>query len=198
MVGDVVLWKETGPVEWDVEAIDRQARRATIKSVILGCPTERTLPFSDLQVRPEEVVDGEADRADDELLPEERQPPTRSEVPLQSLAPEPVRRELDELMDDILFSHEALEAYRVRYARTANGPAVVERLREEIKRRGFIDRPRPGRREYGRICVEGRFEFELFVRPTPEDLLTVQQLTFPRRQRSNRTRPKQQRPRRQR
>ncbi len=60
VVGDVVLWQETGPVEWTVEALDADSVEATIKTVLFGRPATETVALDELENRPEEVIDKKA------------------------------------------------------------------------------------------------------------------------------------------
>ena len=186
VVGDVVLWQETGPVEWTVEALDADSAEATIKTVLFGRPATETVALDELEIRPEEVIDQEG-----EQLPTPRRQPEQRVVQGvdRSLAPEKPRRDLDVLMDDVLFSLGRVDAYRRRYAKTLTRLGALEKLRDEIRRRGHVifGRQLP-LDEFARIRVEGRFEFSLSRRPSADDPITVQWLTFL--QRSRRRRPK--------
>lgn len=191
-VGDTVLLDDTGELEWRVEAIDNAARRATVKSVILSRPQTKIAGFDQLQIRPLEVLDP-GDEQPSPKPPHQR--PADPAAP--SLAPEKPRRQLDELMEDIVFSQNCLAEYHRRLAARVKRKAISEHLREEIRGRGYtiIHHPLLERDEFGRIGVEGRFEFVLPRRPSADDPLTVKRLIFL----SGRSRsPKRRRPRRRR
>jgi hypothetical protein len=179
-VGDEVLWTKTGPLVWTVQDVDQA--EAVITSVIMQRPTSQSAPLSELEVRPVEVKPSgqpaSAARRHEGPLPSEPE----HRAPDSSLAPDKPRRELDELLDDVLFSRRCLSQYQRLYAPRLAGPALTERLRGEIRMRGYLltDRDGPGR-EYARVRVQGRFDIVLPRRPTPDEPLLVEDLRVPAR-----------------
>jgi hypothetical protein len=84
-------------------------------------------------------------------------------------------------LDDVVFSNACLDSYRRRFASSVRGPALNERLREEIRNRGYIVPGRVSRSgEYTRIRVEHRFDVVLPRKPSPEDPVKIDALCFPR------------------
>ena len=176
---------ETGPLEWSLDNLNENDRDATISGVIFGQPTTRTVTIDQLRVcagEPEPrspVVDA---------LVEDSAPtiegasawPAGSAHATELLTPEKPRRELDETLDDILFSANCLEAYGRRYARGITGAALNERLRDEIRLKGFLVLGgAPGSDEYARLCVPSRFDVILKERPTAEEPVSIEGLYFP-------------------
>jgi hypothetical protein len=91
-----------------------------------------------------------------------------------NIRPVKPRRKIEEMLDDIIFSPECVEAYRRRYAASLKGPRVSKRLRDEIRCRGFLD-------GYFTVAVPGRFEFDIGSEPSPDNPVTVRSLRFPNR-----------------
>jgi hypothetical protein len=179
-VGDIVrIAGAKTPLEWSVVAIDGE-ERVTIRTTIFEQEHTRVVAVSALErrltPRAPLTLDWNYVAADepDLLSDEERKERLRPVIP---------RRELDEIMDNVLFTGGCLVSYGRGYARGVSGPALNDRLRDEIKRRGFLLREKAG--EYGRIRVMHRFDIVLAERPTDERPASVERLVFPaaRRQR---------------
>lgn len=92
-------------------------------------------------------------------------------------APLPLKRRIDELMDNVLFSSGCLESYRNRCAQGRSPEQAGKRLRSEIRRRGLESRGAFGST---RVEVPGRLYFDLDEEPTAETPVTVRELHFPR------------------
>jgi hypothetical protein len=82
------------------------------------------------------------------------------------------RRELDELMDDVLFAPRCL-SYYARDLGSCWLEDANEQLREEVRRSGFLIRPDGTSQNFGRIRVPGRFDFVLRDRPSADAPTTV-------------------------
>jgi hypothetical protein len=180
-VGDSVTWNETGPLVWSLDEFDEETGQATISGVIFEQPATRTVSIDQLQVCAEDPKPFAAPIVEGPDNP--RTPPASRDIgvqPTEHLRPITPRRALDELLDDVLFSPACLAAYGRRYAAGVSGAALNERLREEIRRKGFImRRGLPGGDEYARLRVPRRFDVVLKARPTPESPVTVNELHFP-------------------
>ena len=187
-VGDTVTLEETGDLLWTVDAVDDERSTATISTVIFERPDSRTVARDRLQVRgkPSQRVSRRSTER-----PSSRPSFDAEDAAVERLRPIAPRRELDELMDDVLFTRACLRDYDRRLGAGRRGPAV-ERLREEVRRSGYLLRGRqlPGN-EYARVRIDGRFDIVLARKPTPEEPLTITGLYFPAR---NKTRRRRQRP----
>lgn len=183
-VGDVVqLAGSTTPLEWTIVAIESDGR-ATVRTQIFEQEHTRAVPVACLErcSRPQLRV---AFDARDLQLGESVGPPAISDEELRdNLRPIAPERELDAIMDNVFFSSASLSSYRRRYAREVSGSDLSERLRDEIKRRGFLLRDRSG--EYGRIRVLHRFDIVLTERPSPERPAMIERMEFPRPQQQRR------------
>ncbi|HWA54938.1 MAG TPA: hypothetical protein VG816_12270 [Solirubrobacterales bacterium] len=179
--GDTVtlLQDETGLL-WTVEAI--RERVASLRTEIFGRPSTRQVAIDQLQVyerpqRPRAVlaVDGQAEEtsASDDALDEKRW------VSLH-LSPQQPKRALDRILDQLVFSQACLRMYGRRFAPGLKGQAVVESLREEIRRKGFLMRGEEVRGSgYARLRVQGRFDIVLHAEPEPEEAVMVNWIHFP-------------------
>jgi hypothetical protein len=179
-----VTWTGAGPLVWTLDGISEPDRAATIRGVILEQPQTRTVPLSELQIyavepdAPESVavpalvgVDGVTDGSPGCLAD------VRPHV--EQLLPISPRREIDELLDDLLFSPGCLAEYGRRYARGVTGPALNDRLRDEIRRSGFVAHGHGG--VYASVRVLRRFDVVLRARPTPDEPIEIDALSFARR-----------------
>jgi hypothetical protein len=189
-VGDSVTLADTGELLWTVKAIDEAQGTATIHTVIFDRPDIRTVELARLQVR----LDPSRARARRPATSPRDEPPVDAAAEAaERLRPIAPRRELDEIMDDVLFSDRCLKAYNRRLGAGQRGPAV-ERLRAEVRRRGYLlydTQPHAG--EYARVRVDGRFDIVLARKPTPDAPVTIDALYFPARKRARRRRPRQDR-----
>jgi hypothetical protein len=172
--GDVVVLAQTGELAWTVVAIDEDAGEATIVTEIFGQPDTRTAALDSLQVRvPEPPLPAPSLPA-----PKAHASDASGETAEEAVArirPVTPRRELDELMDDVLFTLACLEQYARRLGSCTPGVAN-ERLRDEVRRAGFILRDENAAGEYARIRVLGRFDIVLPHHPSPETPVHVDRL----------------------
>lgn len=172
--GDIVVLAQTGELAWTVVAIDEDAGEATIATEIFGQPDTRTAALDSLQVRvPEPPLPAPSLPA-----PKAHASDASGETAEEAVArirPVPPRRELDELMDDVLFTLACLEQYARRLCSCTPGVAS-ERLRDEVRRAGFILRDENAAGECARIRVLGRFDIVLPHHPSPETPVHVDRL----------------------
>jgi hypothetical protein len=193
-VGDDVEWTQSGTAIWKLVRLEAQI--ATIKTVLMGTPQTAQAPVSELvlaQEQPREQVGHLAGLSDTR---DARRAPAPT-VPASSLlAPIKPRRELDQLLDDVLFTQRCVEQYTRRSGGGPGGLDALDRLRSELRLRGYlIDPPQGHGNEYRRIRVDGRFDVILRQRPTPEQPITIDTLYFPAaRNRVARTTARQPRP----
>jgi hypothetical protein len=179
VVGDEILWTQTGEIVWKVESLDADANTASVTGELFGKPVAKTLPLSELEVRPV-IIEPEAAPAA-RRRPRPAAPEPDQTTLREQIAPVRPRRDLEVLLDDVVFSNACLDSYRQRFARSVRGPALNERLREEIRSHGYIVLDRASRsREYGRIRVEHRFDVILPRKPSPDDPVKIDALWFPR------------------
>lgn len=181
-IGDQVLWKATGGLIWNLK--DLASGEATIEGSVFEQPVTRTVDKADLQLAPDETSkegwDVERSFVRDPHTHQSSLPLSQDDA-VQKLRPIKPRRELDELMDDVLFSPLCLRTYRRRFAPHLRGLAVNNELRDEIRRKGFLTETRQGQEhEFARIRVPGRFDVVLKSRPTPEHPVAVDGLYIPR------------------
>ncbi|MGZ4218688.1 MAG: hypothetical protein ACXVH1_24130 [Solirubrobacteraceae bacterium] len=177
LVGEEVHWKQTGEIVWKVDSIDGDA--AVMTGELFGKATTKTVPLGELEVRPVMITPAEP------LLPPRRTgvPRTRAdrEAGRDEVAPDRPRRELDQFLDDIIFSPRCLDAYSRRFAPGVRGAAINDRLRDEIRHRGYVvRRGDQGAGEFARIRVDRRFDIVLHEQPTAEHPVSVDGLWFPR------------------
>ena len=176
-LGDDVTWSQSGPVIWKVARLD--GRAAVIEAVLLGTPQSANVPLAELRVALDLTGGRREDPVEPAHLVNEPSGPVISDS--SALAPIKPRRELDELLDDVLFSRRCLEQYGRRSSRrVASGEEALTRLREELRLRGYLaDPPADRGNEYRRIRVDGRFDVILPHRPTPERPVNIDSLYFP-------------------
>jgi hypothetical protein len=179
--GDTVtLLRDESGLLWTVEAIREQV--ASLRTEIFGRPSTRQVAVDQLQVyekpRRQQVVhlvdvqDADAG-AGDGALDEKRW------VSLH-LSPQQPKRDLERILDQIVFSQGCLRIYGRRLAPHLKGQAVAESLREEIRRKGFLMRGEEVRRsEYARLRVQGRFDVVLNAPPGPDEAVIVNWIHFP-------------------
>jgi hypothetical protein len=188
-VGDSVAWRKTREVLWTVQHVDRELDQATISGVIVGQARREIVPLDQLEVRPEDSGPFDVPPTFLAVAPDERDSAVPRSLgsgvqPNESLRPEKPRRELDELMDDLHFSEGCLREYGRRLARGVPRRALIDHLREEVRRNGWLmEGGLPVSGEYARVRVERRFDIVLKVRPTPDHPVTVEGLHFPRKSR---------------
>lgn len=176
--GDEALWRQTGDIVWTVESVTGDA--ATVTGQLFGKPVSKTVPMSELEVRPLVILPG----SDAPIVVRDRRPQDRADIDCatsrEQFAPERPRRELDLLLDDVLFSPACLDGYRRSFARGMHGPGLAERLREEIRTRGYVVLGgAPGSGEYARLRVAHRFDVILLRKPSPEDPIKIERLWYP-------------------
>ncbi|HEX5592094.1 MAG TPA: hypothetical protein VFX35_01960 [Solirubrobacterales bacterium] len=176
--GDTVrlLGDESGLL-WTVDAI--RGEMASLRTDIFGRPSARQVAVASLQVHHEPVRpqvirlldDDDSDTGD--RLDEERWAALH-------LRPERPKRDLDRILDQLVFSQACLGIYRRRLAPHLKGSAVAEGLREEIRRKGFLMRGEevPGP-EYARLRVWSRFDIVLDAPPLKDEAVMISWLHFP-------------------
>jgi hypothetical protein len=175
-MGDTVVLAETGELAWTVAAVDEPTGNATVETEIFSQPRSQTVPVDSLQVLAPEPPP----RRD---LSEPRQEPRKAtgavadngEDAVALLQPVTPRRELDELMDDILFTPACLDQYTRRLG-SCKPRVANDRLRAEVRQAGFILRDGLAAGEFARIRVRGRFDIVLPHRPSPDALVYVDRL----------------------
>jgi hypothetical protein len=175
VAGDEVYWKQTGEIVWTVDSVD--ADTAILTGALFGKPAIKTVPVSELEVPPVVI------EPDDPPAVRKRSSPVSPEAEEATLreqvAPDRPRRELDALLEDVMFSIGCLDRYRRRFAKGVHGPALNERLREEIRTRGYIVPGRARRSgEYRRIRIEHRYDVVLPREPSPDDPVKIDELWF--------------------
>jgi hypothetical protein len=186
-VGDSVMWTETGTIVWTLEALDQKSGEATIRGLIFAQPKTRTVPVEQLELHVEEQPQGgpspfvEGILGGDDLDQARHDLESPREPARASLRPEKPRRELEVLLENVLFSNACLDAYRRRYAGRLSGQALLNSLRDEILRSGFImDGGLPRSGEYARLRVPKRFDVVLRTCPTADEPVTITGLHWAR------------------
>jgi hypothetical protein len=178
VIGDEVTWRQSSEWIWTVEAINEDGATADITTTLFESPRAATALIHELRLvqRPSDSFpDGRSDsRQCEPPLPTENDQLASIR---DKLAPVKPRRQLDELMDGIVFTNACADQYRRRFAPRLDLPAAHERLREEIRRDGYFTAP--ARSEFRRIRIPGRFEVVIHTRPSNEDVVKVQRLSFP-------------------
>ncbi|MCA1694053.1 MAG: hypothetical protein LC749_04610 [Actinobacteria bacterium] len=111
-VGDAVVLSETGELTWTVTTVDERRCEATIVTQIFGQPQRRTVPIDVIRVRTQDA------RQSADSAPRRAVPATSSAFGIEDvneavarLRPIAPRREIDELMDDVLFTEACLWDY---------------------------------------------------------------------------------------
>lgn len=176
--GDTVklLGDESGLL-WTVEAIRGQT--ASLGTTIFGRPSARQVAIADLQVhhepaRPQVIrlLDNDKSETEDRL--------DKERWAALNLRPEQPKRDLDRILDQLVFTQACLGIYRRRLAPSLKGSSVAEELREEIRRKGFLmqgdEVPGP---EYARLRVWGRFDIVLKALPIKDEAVMIDRLHFP-------------------
>ncbi len=184
-VGDSVMWTETGTIVWTLEALDPKSGEATIRGLLFAQPKTRTVPIKQLELHVEEQPQGGPSPFVEGILGGDDLDHARHDLESQtgparaSLRPEKPRRELEVLLENVLFSNACLDAYRRRYAGRLSGQALLNSLRGEILRSGFImDGGLPGSGEYARLRVPKRYDVVLRTCPTADEPVTITGLHF--------------------
>lgn len=173
VVGDEVIWKATGEIVWRVESI--HGASATLTGELLSRPRRETAKLQDLEVRPDVIHPTQTS-----TLTSTESPPTVMTPTVKSIAPIKPQRQLDEVMDSIMFDQRALRAYQKRFERSAKTSEIEGKLRAEIRGRGYLEFEEIPEREWSRIRVERRFDIVLARKPSPDDPLWIDRLAFPR------------------
>ena len=180
--GDTVtLLRDESGLLWTVEAVRGQV--ASLRTEIFGRPSTRQVAVDQLQVHEQpqrqqavhlvDLQDVDAGARGD-ALDEKRW------VSLH-LSPQQPKRDLERILDQIVFSQACLYIYGRRLAPHLKGQAAVaESLREEIRRKGFLMRGEEVRgSEYARLRVQGRFDVVLNAPPGPDEAVMVNWIHFP-------------------
>lgn len=188
-VGDEVLWAATGDLVWTVQQIDADRSQATLNTVIMQRATTQTVALAELEVRPLEPSrpldeDLVATRIHVERIARDDAPAPPEEH--GSRAPDKPQRELEALLDGVLFSRRCLDQYRSWFGRDLAGSEVGERIRDEIRRRGYVYHEN-GADEYARLRVEWRFEVVLPRDPRHDDAILIDELRLLARRRRRQT-----------
>jgi hypothetical protein len=110
-VGDTATLEETGELLWTVDAVDYVHSTATISTVIFERPDTRTVARDRLQVRGKQPQRASRRRTE---RPSRRPPIDAEDAAAERLRPIAPRRELDELMDDLLFTRACVRDYERR------------------------------------------------------------------------------------
>ena len=183
-VGDTVtLCGDKVGLLWTVEGIE--AHVASLHTEIFGRPSRRQVTVDRLQVheRPPRrqlvhlVDDQDPNAASVDGVLDERQ------WAALNLSPQQPKRELERILDQLVFSQGCLRVYQRRLAPHLKSEAVPECLRDEIRRKGYLLRGEelPGP-EYGRLRVQGRFDVVLNGPPPPDEAVLVNWIHFPAKQ----------------
>lgn len=175
-VGDVVrLATSETPLEWTVASFETD-ERVTITTAIFEQQHSRTVSVADLERCRDRRAAPYVVRPAFQPVEPSRAPAISDEEVRENLRPIAPRRELDEILDNVLFTTACVASYGRRYARGISPVDVSERLRDEISRRGFLLRDHPG--EYGRIRVLHRFDVVLHHRPSLENPVKIERLRY--------------------
>jgi hypothetical protein len=180
----VTLASDKAGFVWTVDGIDEQGEKATVSTIIFERPTTRTVAVDQLRVCAEESRSHGAIKLpfdDGERCAEEAPSTLQGRAwAAANLRPERPKRELEKILDQLLFSPGCLAVYRRRLAPDFSGTALSDRLREEILRSGFVMRAEPsGSGEYARLRVPNRFDVVLTAAPDPERPMLIEGLYFP-------------------
>jgi hypothetical protein len=180
--GDTVVLPEKGDLDWTVDDVDEDDQ-ARLSTEIYGRPQTRSVPVDEAEVRVRLRAHSEAVSAQSGAERREvgvgREVAGDGEAAAERLRPVTPRRELDELMDDVLFTEACLKDYDRRLGSNDRGSSS-DRLREEVRHSGFILREDLGPREYARIRVLGRFDIVLADPPTAGEPVTITGLHVPK------------------
>lgn len=178
-IGDEVVWKDvTGDVVWTVTSIEGPI--ATVSSELFTRPWTSIVPLEDLEVKP--IVRERAAKIEvDPIIPA---PDLVIAVPIpqpHKFTPQKPRRELDEVLDGLIFTRGCLGVYQQRLAPKVSWRTVNETLRTEIRSRGDILRngyggPVEQMACYGRVRVERRFDVVLERKPARDEFELIERL----------------------
>ena len=178
-VGDEVLWKDvTGDVVWTVASIDGAI--ATVNSELFTRPWTSTVALQDLEVKP--IVRTRAARIEiDPIIPAPDRVIAMPRTQPHKFAPQKPRRELEEVLDGLIFTRGCLGMYQQRLAPKVSWTTVNETLRTEIRSRGYILRNGHGGHVeqtacYGCVRVERRFDVVLEREPAPNEFEMIERL----------------------
>jgi hypothetical protein len=198
-LGESVVWKAgTGEdLRWVVTSIDGEI--ASIETELFGCPSATTVSIDDLRVRPivkpppVKITLDPIVLAPDVVLSVTR-PPARE----SRFAPRKARRELDEILDGLVFTVGCLGAYQQRLEPKANWAKISDVLRSEVRTRGYVQRSAEPEQTFGLIRVDRRFDVPLLRKPSPEEFEMIEYLRFWSRPRQRSAKTSEVSPRRQR
>jgi hypothetical protein len=178
--GDQVIWKSvTGEdLVWTVTVIDGAI--ATVETELFGRPSTATTPLDDLEVRPiirprpVKVVLEPMVLAPDVVLSPAPPPPIQP----HRFAPQKARRELDEIVDGLIFTGGCLGAYQQRLVPKARWATISDTLRSEIRSRGYVEQHTKSIQGFGCIRVDRRFDVPLARKPAPQEFEMIEYLRF--------------------
>jgi hypothetical protein len=190
-LGDTVtLSDDESGLRWTVTAIENG--QARLRSEIFGRPATREVEIGRLQVYEESgrgqfvYLPGEEEAGvsvEDAALDEKQ-------WVAEHLSPKRPKRELDRILDQLVFSQECLRIYQRRLAPHLKGiEGVADHLRQEIRHKGYLVRGEELRgSEYARLRVRKRFDIVLNSPSPPDEAVMVNWIHFPAKQTAKRER----------
>jgi hypothetical protein len=196
-LGDTVtLSGDESGLRWTVAAIE--GGRARLQSEIFSRPVTREVGMGRLQVYEEPgrgqlvylIGERKAGTSVKDAALDEKQ------WVAEHLSPERPKRELDRILDQLVFSQGCLRIYQRRLAPHLKGKegVVADRLRQEIRHKGYLVRGEELRgSEYARLRVRKRFDIVLNSPPPPDEAVIVDWIHFPTKQTAKRERGRRRR-----
>jgi hypothetical protein len=165
--GDLVMWPaRTGPFQWRVLSVDRNAGEAMIAGRVLEMDQKHTVPLGELESMPVVVKSN--------VTPTRRSPSAPPRRVHRRLPPveRDERTPLERAVDRLEFTLQCLRQYHREFEPRVPWPEIGKRLRRELRNQGRLVRRS---NEYLRVRTR-RFEIVISGRPSDEEPCVVQQL----------------------
>jgi hypothetical protein len=95
---------------------------------------------------------------------------------------EPVGQ-VEGLLVNVVFTDSAVKQCREAFRLSGSNAQLYEQLRDEVRRRAYLEQLAEKPNEFGRLRVRGRFDIVLRTEPSVEDPAVIERLALPRRRR---------------
>lgn len=176
--GDQVRWSATSDIPWTVTAVDEDKGVVSLKGRVFGRPQNSDTPLSELSppLAPDEPVPNQLSR-----VTAPKSAPSKATRPRVRAVPnsEP-QNPLDFILDQVIFTKECLGFYQRTFAPGSPWRQVAKRLRRELRKDGYLFRPRKHRHQgYIHIRVDKRFDAVIEKSPSAGDALIINRLDLP-------------------